>query len=343
MKAVEALQLSQDVQEGLDFIANHDIKAAAYPVLVQEGPLTTSGLANALMLRVGVYTTSVKGYPDTYVQGGFATIEDGSPHRGVPRRLFRATRADLGLAVTGAMLDWSEVHNIPLIRALSTTSSQGSRAPVNTIQLLKGMLDGANIGEIANSRYKKTKEGWDTHHNERLKKLVAEGFVEAVDTDPDFRILDPEYKGSTPFHMLAPNQQHIYTILSIAKDQQTNPNQRWKLSEIESLAATLLEFDTPQERSDFHERLVRVISSATPRYSPGVTDKVEIAGRRYTIAPHFVDAAADLVERAIQLDESPTKRLEFRDRAHDITRSSGALRNIVNRGVHASPFINAQR
>ena len=339
----EALKLSQSTQNGLDYLANHDVKAIAYPVLVQEGPLTTTGLARVVSERAGLDTDFVVTYPKTYVQGGFAEIEKGTPHRGVPRRLFRTTQEDLGLSVTGAMLDWSETHDIPLISTLSATASKGSRAPVNTIQLLHGMLAGANVGEITDTRYKKTKQGWDTQHNIRLRKMVSEGLVDANDEEPSFKILDPEYKGSKPFHLLDMNQQNLYMVLSAAKNLETNSGQKWTLSEIEHLAVTLFDFSDDKELQDFNKRLVRVVSVATPRYSPGVTEKIELSGRRYSVAPHFVNAAADLVERVIQLDSSPSKQRDFQESAHIISRDSSAIKRVVGRGIQTSPYINARR
>lgn len=344
MKFHDALQFSQSTQKGLDFLANHDIKAIAYALLVEEGHLTTTGLANVVAERAGINKLQAPvTYPDTYVQAGFAVIEQGLPHKGVPRRLFRATQLGAGLAATGAMLDWSESHDISLITALSATASKGSRAPVNTIQLLHGMLAGVNVGQITDTRYKKTEQGWSTNHNARLQTMLSDGLVVAVDDEPSFKILEPEYKGSKPFDLLHANQQHVYTTLSTAKQSESTSRRKWTITEIENLAESINPFGSPDEKQDFHKRLVRVISAGNPRYSPNVTEKVEMSGRRYSIAPHFQDPAADLVERAIQIDAAPSKQREFRDRAVAQALDEQAVRRIVMRGVQASPFINAKR
>ncbi|GAC1391604.1 MAG: hypothetical protein NVSMB46_04710 [Candidatus Saccharimonadales bacterium] len=341
MYPTEALHLSEATQNGLDYIANHDIKAVAYPILVSEGPLTTTGLARVVSERAGINLQCVTTYPNTYNQANFASIIPGSSHKGQPSNLFRACRVESGLAVVGTMLDWSETHDIPLISALSFTASKGSRAPVNTIQLLHGLLEGANIGQITDTRYKKSKQGWSTNHNVRLRKMVSDGFIVATNEEPAFKILNPEYKGSKPFSELHETQKNIYKVLSIAQQSSISTQEVWRLSEIENLAFELGLVTSSEERNDFHNRLIRVISERNPRYSPGVTEKIKIEGRKYSIAVHFQDAAADLVERAVSLDMSDSKKRSFGDMAKEIYRDDIAFKRIINRGIKTSPYINS--
>ncbi len=340
-----ALQVSPELQDGLDFLANHDIKAASYPVLVSEGPFTTTGLARAVSQNVGLKLDCVVTYPDTYHLGGFARIDEGSPHRGQPTRLFTAIREDIGLPTVGAMLSWSEKYNFPIMTALSTTAGKGSKAPFNTIQLLEGMLSGANVGEIEHSRYKKAKDGVNTQHNGRLKNLVDLGLVVFDEPEPSFEILDTEYKGITPFDSLSQTQQNVYRILKIAQAVDSEANKKWTIDSLMKLAGktALIDQHNPTQFYDFKHRLTRVISAANPRYSPGATETVELAGRRYAIADHFQAAAEDLVERVIHIDRSPSKRHEYTEVAKEIYLDVGMLGRIIKRGVETSPFINANR
>lgn len=346
MSTHHALELSEQTQASLDFLANHDIKAAAFPALVTEGPLTTTGLATVMTERIGApLKSAVSTYPDTYVKGGFAKIDEGPLHRGQPTRLFSSIKDEAGLAAVGALMGWSEEHDIPLITALSSSASKGSKSPTNTVQLLEGMLSGANIGQIEGSRYKPSPEGLGTQHNTRLHQMVRSGLVIVTDPDPEFKILDPSYRGNRSFESLPEGQRSVYTVLKAAQLIDEASDRKWSLMEIEQLAAELklVNPDDAQAWRDFHGRLVRAISVATPEYIPGAVEKVEIGKRQYSVAPVFQNAAAALVDTVVQLDRSAQKRTEFVDKALDIYLDDETLARIVRRGLDTSPYINADR
>lgn len=343
MNKASALILKQETQDSLDYLSNHDIKALAYPVLVEEGPLTTTGLARALSKRTGLDLSCAKTYPDTYYQGGFSEISEGPLHRGQATRLFTAIREEIGLAAVGALLDWSELNNISLITTLSSTASKGSRSPVNTIQLLEGMLRGLNVGEITDTRYKNTKEGWGTQHNIRLRRLVDDGLVISEDNLAEFKIYNPKYEGNIPFESLSYGQQKLYLVLQAAFN--FNKDEMWTIPRLVrfSISSGLLDPRDEASHNDLSNRLTRVISAANPRYSPGVTDKINLNGRRYKIAPSFENSAADLVERVKQIDTSPSKRNTYARVAREIVNDKESSRRIAQRGLEASPFVNASR
>lgn len=341
MKKVSALELNQDTQNGLDFLGNHDIKALSFPILVEEGPFTTTGLAKSVSERAGDELDFVKSYPDTYAQGGFADITEGKLHRGVPSRLFTSKNENIGLAVVGAVLDWSECHDISLITVFSNTASKGSRGPTNTVQLLHGMQNGANIGQIDNTNYKKGPQGWSTNHSSRLHDMEKKGLVKAKDDEPSFRILNPKYTGTKPFSKIDPILQNVYKTLEEAKQLETSKRQKWTLSEIEKLATKKWDFNQEQEKL-FHKKLTLIISNATPKYGPGATEKIDLSKRNYSIADEFKVPIADLIEKVIQVDESSSNKNEYIEKAKYLGKDDSAIKRIVERGINTSPYIKSK-
>ncbi len=331
-----AIQFSPETQDSFDIVANHDVKAVAYATLVDEGSfLTTGGLAKAVESRAGFPVPSVKSYPLTFEDKGFASSEVVGRHRGKDARGYGAERVEHALAAVGAMMEWSEQHDFPILAALSSTASQGSRAPINTIQILESLLNGVyGINRIAESRYKRHRTGAATEYNSRFKKMLENGLVVAEPHEVRAKIIDPQYRAKRE---LSSGQTALYTLLKQAKTEQ--PAHPWTADELVAFAlenGIVAEADV----SDMRERVIRVLSSNNPRYSPGATETGDIGHMsfRYRISQSFQEPAADLVERVKTVDTSSRGRKAYRDTAIDIINDQSTVGRVIKRGQEHSPY-----
>lgn len=344
MVSPNSVQLSRETQIAIDFLANHDIKAASYTVLAHEGPLTPMGLVRVVDERIGQKLNCIRDYLPTYHQGGFADFREFEAPNHLIAREYSATPSRVGMAAIGAVLDWSEKHDTAALTALAQTASVSSRrAPVGTITLLDTLIKASSSP---------SGDAWFTTDaaspRQRLKGMLGQGLVLAREEPPQFRILDPTYnsqKRKRPFEALSQQSQNIYRILNIAQEIDPNPDRQWTIDELEEMALKfrLIGQEDTEARHQFRSKFMRVISIDNPNYARGLTQKVNTRAKAYRIAPHFEEAAADLVERVVKLDTSPATRSEFEERAEIIHASDEQLARIINRGVASSSYINANR
>src|SRR5581483_2700007 len=103
----------------LNFVANHDAKAATYTALSQEGDITAYQLGSSMAAHTGKLAckTLVRGYLPTFVGYDFADLDydfgGGSGKQMV--RYYRANNEEMALPVLGTLLEWSEEHNESLL------------------------------------------------------------------------------------------------------------------------------------------------------------------------------------------------------------------------------------
>lgn len=332
-----------EIASAINYVANTDPKALGYSALVSEGENTASSLASVVADHTGVYASKslVSGYPITFRTGGFARSRLGLGANGRDATFYRATRETVALPVVGTLLEWADLHKQSLISVLSSTPSKGqSRGPLNTVQILDGLLQGLNIGEMELPGYKRSSKGHDTSHNSRLISLVEAGLVEGYEDPNEFRILDPIYGGRVPFSRLKAQTQVTYQLLALAKE--ANPLQQWNAARLIDFAENL-NIVNQVGKLALSESLVTAASIAQPRDFPGAIEKIHIKPRQYKIAPGFEEAADDLVERLYKINEGKrTVTKQATDLALDAYLDPIIAAKILERGIAHSPYVKTR-
>lgn len=329
-----------EIGSAIDYVANTDPKAIGYSALVSEGENTASSLANVVANHTGVDASKplITGYPKTFRTGGFARSRLGLGANGRDATFYRATHENIALPVVGTLIEWADLHKQSLISVLSSTPSKGqSRGPLNTVQILDGLLQGLDIGEMGLPGYKRSSKGYDTSHNSRLISMVEAGLVQEHDDPNEFIILDPIYSGRVPFDRLKSQTQATYQLLARAKE--ADPQSRWNVARLLDLAEAL-NIANQVGRSALSESLVTAASIGQPRDFPGAIEKIHIKSRKYKIARDFEEAADDLVERLYKINEG--KRIvtkQATDFALDAYLDPIMAAKILERGIAHSPYV----
>lgn len=147
---MSTLRLSEGHTRALDYVANQELKGLSYVALGELGLGTRNDLAEATTAQTGLDTLGyVKTYPDTFEKHGFAEAIVDTGRNGRPSKFFATTDSETALPVIGATLGWSlDYPDFSLNDVLSTSSSKGSSAPTNSIQIFDGLLRGLPISDM---------------------------------------------------------------------------------------------------------------------------------------------------------------------------------------------------
>lgn len=290
-------------------VANNDVKALAGVAMFYEGEKTVTALADAVAEHTGIpeVFSYVKGYPPTYRKADFATARTGVGENRRQANFYSASDVENLLPVIGTLFEWADQHERSLTATLSDSGSKSNnRGPFNTVQIIDGLLTGANVGELDHPGYKRNVYGGKSTHNTRLKKMVASGLVDVVDPNDEFEINDPTYGGTKPFSCLSPAYRQAYQVLSVAN--KLAPGKKWTVSSLMDTAVEL-QITQPDEARKLKKALTLAISVNTPKAFQGAVEKIRIGRRRYIINPSFVEAGQDLVERLRIVDTATDRKL----------------------------------
>lgn len=330
-----------EIGSAINYIANADAKALGFTALVVEGENTGSSLAHTVAEHTGVIAciSLISAYPITYMKGGFAESRRGIGANGRDATFYKAENQEIALPVIGTSLEWADMYDTPLFELYSGTPSKGQgHAPLNTVQIIDGLLQGLSIAKMELPGYKKSPRGWVTAFNSRLASMVESGLVETYDDPNEFTILDPTYRGRIPFSRLRPTTQLTYQLLQLAKA--AHPEANWN---VEGLLAFAKTHNIAPEvgRSALSASLVTAASVNQPRDFPGAVKKINIKPREYRIARGFEEAADDLVRRLYKINEGKKNNTKpATDYAREAYLDPIMAARILERGIANSPYVD---
>ncbi|SRR5581483_1478154 len=332
-------EISQETAEAINYIANYESKAVAYLGLaaIREG--TIIDLSNEVSQHVGIAACRrvVEGFPRVFADKGFATVQQRMGRKGRFVRYYAVARQEVALPPIGTLLEWSDLHDYPLIVALSSPAGSSSGGPMNTIQICEGLLQNKRIREMGLPGYK-LYHGFCTAHNSRLGSLVKAGLIQAIDDPNDFLILNPTYRGDKPFASLTPERQAVYLALDRAK--QIAPTARWTMGQIVAIAREqrLIE-DT--FLPTFKKLLVEAVSARSPKRFVGAVAKIDVKPREYVLNPHYRTMIADLVTRVVKVGTEARYAADMREYAMSVYHDVPTAARIMQRGLDNSPYLHA--
>ncbi len=324
----------------LDIVANQEAKAFTYMGLDDLGEATLPELGNFIIDRFGLGDEStfnrIGGYAVTFTAHGFAEL-DMKPSKHINRvvRHFRALQQDNTIPEVGAMLGWSSEHPFPLEWFMGASSSHASRAPTNSIEILKAAVDGVAISDIVCSGY-----AIESANNSRLKSLIDRKVVIEDDSRNVFTINDPTYRGRmVPFEQLRFEPKHVYTTLQIAKE--SYPDRQWKVDELLEFSLLLLPQNL-RENEALKKDLLRLFSKAASAGNPlsfgKSINKIDFSTKYIEVADQYKEPVVDLVQRVERLRTSPAHRKSYRDNAFDIYEDKQTAKGLIIKGSEASPW-----
>ncbi len=344
MKEPRVFQPRPETAAAINYVANHDVKGAAYTALAEDGEMTVTDLAHAVSDQSGVdfYACErfIGRYPPVYVKAGFASVSvevNKSKHTSY----YSAENEGGVLPYIGAFEAWSDRFKRPVLPVLGYGGkSEDSKSAVHSLQIIDGLLQGLNVGEMNVPGYVTRGESQkSTVHNTRLEHLVDLELVVAEDASHEFKILDPSYHGAKPFHRLRPETQIAYQAFGIAKG--VSPDATWSIQEFTELAQKFNLIDA--SKVPVLRRLVGLALSSGANNFRGVVEKRTLR-RKYTLAEDFREAAGTLLELVKKIDGG-SQRLarQAEDYARATYSEPDDLARVIRRGMAASPVTDAYR
>ncbi len=332
--------ISPEHSRALDYVANQETKAFTYIVLNSLGIATVNQISEELDYLSGENASrQSKTYPRTFEKFGFAEHITDVGRNGRPAQFFSTSDTEIALPVIGSMLSWSDQHDdYSLTRVVSISASKGSAAPTNSVQIINGLLNGFSLGEIDFPRYRRSKEGWSTAHNTRLRTMVSDGLILVEDDPNEYQVDNPVYRGSKPFHKLSDATQASYKILQLAKDMDSD--KKWTTPELVNLALEH-RYVTQEKATELHYILDREASLSTPKYAPGAIRKIVFQPRKYGISPTFEPVASNLIDHVALLQTEDQKKLnQLADKAIALLQDGTIIKKLVKKAIDDSPYIN---